>query len=76
MTRNPEAVKNYPRSVRAVQCIEVNTCDIVVQKIVALIQCIMNPDAPDHFGIALAKLESAKKFGGKTRAARQLGHAF
>ena len=53
-----------------------NTRNVAIQKIVALIQCIMNADARDRFGIALATLESAKKFGGKTRAARQLGHAF
>ena len=76
MTRNAEAIKNYPRSVRAIECIEMNTRDVAIQKIVALIQCIMNADARDRFGIALATLESAKKFGGKTRAARQLGHAF
>ena len=76
MTGNAEGVKNYPRSARAIECIEMNTRDIVIQEIVALFQGIMNPDAPDHFGIALATLESAKKFAGKTRAARQLGHAF
>ena len=55
-TRNPEAVKNYPRSIRAIERIEVNTRDSVMQKIVALFQCIMNADAPDYFRIALATL--------------------
>src|SRR6266571_4385967 len=40
MTRNTEAVKNYPGSVRAVKCIKVNTGNVVIQKIMALFwQC-------------------------------------
>ena len=56
MTRKAEAVKNYPRGVRAVQCIEVNTRDVVIQKIVTLFQRVLNAQAPDHFGIVLAML--------------------
>ena len=76
MTRNTEAVKNYPGSVRAVKCIKVNTRNVVIQKIVALFQRVLNADAPDHLGIVLAMLQSAEKRSREARAARQLGHAF
>ena len=35
-TRNTEAVKNYPRGVGAIECIEVNPGYVVIQKIVTL----------------------------------------
>src|SRR5438128_12067698 len=76
MTRNTEAVKNYPRSVRAVKCIKVNTRNVVIQKIVALFQRVLNADAPDHLGIVLTMLQSAEKRSRDARAARQLGNAF
>src|SRR5262249_20350458 len=76
MTRNTEAVKNYPGSVRAVKCIKVNTRNVVIQKILALFQRVLNADAPDHLGIVLATLQSAEKPGREAGAARQLGHAF
>jgi len=56
MTRNAEAVKNYLRGIGAVECVEVNTRDIVIQKIVTLFYRVLNADVPDHFGIALAVL--------------------
>ena len=56
MTRNTEAIKNYPGSVRAVKCIKVNTRNVVIQKIVALFQRVLNADAPDHLGIVFAML--------------------
>jgi hypothetical protein len=56
MTRKAEAIKNYSRGVRAVQCIEVNTRDVIIQKIVTLFQRVLNADASDHFGIVLATL--------------------
>src|SRR5262249_53148582 len=76
MTRNTEVVKNYPGSVRAVKCIKVNTSNVVIQKILALFQRVLNAGAPDHLGIVLAMLESAEKAGREARAARQFGHAF
>ena len=55
-THNPEAVGDYPRGVRAVKRVEVNTGDATFQKIVTLLQGVLNADAPDHFRIALATL--------------------
>ena len=75
-TRNTEAVKNYPRGVRAIECVEVNAGNVVIQKIVTLFQGEVNTDAADHFRIVLASLQSAQKLGRETRAARQLGDAF
>src|SRR5262245_702664 len=74
-TRIPEAVEDYPRGVRAVKGVEMNTGDATFQKIMTLFQGVLNPDAPDHFGIGLATLKSAQKLRRETRAARQLGHA-
>ncbi len=56
VTRQGEAVKNYARGVRAVERIEVNTRDVVVQKILTLFQRVLNAGASDHFGIFLATL--------------------
>ena len=55
-TRNTEAVKNYPRGVGAIECVEVNAGYVVIQKIVTLFQGEVNADAPDHFRIVLASL--------------------
>jgi hypothetical protein len=55
-TRNAEAVKNYPRGVGTIECIEVNAGDVVIQKIVTLFQGEVNTDATDHFRIVFASL--------------------
>jgi hypothetical protein len=55
-TRNTEAVKNYPRGVGAIECVEVNAGNVVIQKIVTLFQSEVNTDPPDHFRIVLASL--------------------
>jgi hypothetical protein len=55
-TRNSEAVKNYPRGVGTIECVEVNTGNVVIQKIMTLFQGEVNPDAADHFGIVFASL--------------------
>ena len=41
-TRNTEAVKNYPRGVGAIECVEVNAGYVVIQKIVTLFQGEVN----------------------------------
>src|SRR5438094_6318503 len=76
MTRNTEAVKNYPGSVRAVKCIKVNTSNVIIQKILALFQRVLNAGAPDQIWVVLAMLQSEKKPSREARATRQLGHAF
>jgi hypothetical protein len=55
-TGDTEAIKNYPRGVGAIQCVEVNAGNVVIQKIVTLVQSEVNTDPPDHFGIILASL--------------------
>jgi hypothetical protein len=55
-TRNAEAVKNYPRGVGTIECVEVNAGNIVVQKVVTLFQGEVNTDTPDHFTIVFAAL--------------------
>jgi hypothetical protein len=54
--RNAEAVKNYPRGVGTIECVEVNAGNVVIQKIVTLFQGEVNTDAADHFTIVFASL--------------------
>src|SRR6266576_6772210 len=75
-TRNAEAVKNYPRGVGAIECVEVNAGYVVIQKIVTLFQGEVNADAPDHFRIVFASLKSTQKLGREARAPGQLRDAF
>ena len=56
MTRNAEAVKNYSRSVGTIERVEVNTGNVVIQKIVTLFQGEVNTHAADHFTIVFASL--------------------
>ena len=55
-TQNAEAVKNYPRGIGTIECVEVNAGDIVIQKIVTLFQGEVNTDAADHFRIVFTSL--------------------
>ena len=54
--RNAEAVKNYPRGVGTIECVEVNAGNVVIQKIVTLFQGEVNTHALDHFRIVFASL--------------------
>jgi hypothetical protein len=56
VTRQGEAVKNYARGVRTVERIEMNTRDVIIQKILTLFQRVLNAGVSDHFGIVLAML--------------------
>ena len=75
-TRNTEAVKNYPRGVGTIEGVEVNAGYVVIQKIVTLFQGEVNADAPDHFRIVFATLESTQKLGRKACATGQIRDAF
>src|SRR2546423_938712 len=57
--RNTEAVKDYPRGVRTIECVEVNACNVVIQKIVTLFQGEVNTNALDHFRVVFASLHGA-----------------
>src|SRR5258708_4248128 len=74
--RNAETVKNYPGGVRAIERVKMNASDVVIQKVVTLFQGEVNADAPDHFAIVFASLDSAQKPGREARAPGQLGDAF
>src|SRR5882724_4492 len=74
-TRNAETVKNYPRSVGAIERVKVNAGHVVIQKIVTLFQGEVNADAPDHFRIVFATLESTQKLGREARAPSKLRDA-
>ena len=54
--RNAEAVKNYARGVGTIEGIEMNTGDVVIQKVVTLFQGEVNTDAADHFRIVFTSL--------------------
>ena len=56
MPRKIEAIENYARGVRAVERIEVDTRDIIFEKILTLFQRVLNSCSSDHFGIILATL--------------------
>ena len=56
MTRNTEAVKNDPGSVRLVEGVEMDTANTISQKVMALFQRVLNANAPNHLGIVLARL--------------------
>lgn len=58
MPMNTQAVENHPRSVRAVEGVEMNTGNIISDKIMALLQRVLNSYRPDCLGIILARLES------------------
>lgn len=55
-TRNAEAVKNYPRGVGTIECVEVNAGNVVIQEIVTLFQGEVNTDTADHFRVVSASL--------------------
>jgi len=55
-TRNAEAVKDYPRGVGTIECVEVNAGNVVIQKIMTLFRGEVNTDAADHFRIVFASL--------------------
>jgi hypothetical protein len=56
MTRNAETVEDHSSSVGLVERVEMNSGNIINDKIMALIQCVLNASAPDHLGIILARL--------------------
>jgi hypothetical protein len=55
-TRNAKAIKNYPRGVGTIKCIEMNASHVVIQKIVTLFQGEVNTHAFDHFRIIFTSL--------------------
>jgi hypothetical protein len=75
-TGNAEAVEDGARRVGAVEGVEMDSGDVVVQEVVALFQGEVDADAADHLAIVVATLEGAQKLGGKAGAAGELGDAF
>jgi hypothetical protein len=53
---NAEVIEDYARSVRPVERVKVNARNIIFKKIATLLQRVLDTDAPDHFGITLARL--------------------
>jgi hypothetical protein len=49
-------MEDYARSVRPVERVEMNTRNIIFNKIATLLQSILDTDAPDHYGIILPRL--------------------
>jgi hypothetical protein len=56
LTRNTEAIENHPGRGRPVKRVEMNTGNTIIHKITALLQRVLNANAPDHLGIILASL--------------------
>ena len=57
MMRNAETVEDHPGSVGPVERVEMNTGDLISNKIMALIQCVLNASPPDSLGIIFARLD-------------------
>ena len=57
MKANAEAVENHPGGVRPVERVEMNTSNIISDKLMALIQRVLNASTPNHLGIILARLQ-------------------
>ena len=55
-TRNAKAVKNYPRGVGTIECVEVNAGNVVIQEIVTLFHGEVNTDSADHFRLVFTSL--------------------
>ena len=53
---NTQAIKDDPRSVGAIERVKVNAGDVVVQKVVALLQGEVNTNPAHHFRIIFASL--------------------
>ena len=75
LTRNAEAVEDGARRVGAVEGVEMDSGDVVIEEVVALLQSEVNADAADHFAIVVAALQSAQEFGRETGAAGEFGDA-
>ena len=54
--RDTETVEDCPRGVRAIECVEMDAGNVVIQKIVTLFQGEVNADAGHPFRIFLASL--------------------
>ena len=53
---NPQVIKDYACSIRPIERVKMNTCNIIFKKIMTLLQRVLDADIPDHFGIVLASL--------------------
>src|SRR3954465_13224502 len=73
---NTQVIKDDGCRVRAIERVKMNPCHIIFNKIVTLLQCVLDADMPDHFGIVLASLQRTEQLRGKPCAASQRGHAF
>src|SRR5205809_445681 len=71
-----EAVENDPRRVRAVECVEMNAGDVVIEEIVTLFEGEMHSDAADHFFIVFTSLKSSQQFCREACAPGQLSDPF
>src|SRR5256885_5231732 len=71
--RDPEAVEDRSGRVGFIEGVEMNSGDVVVEEIVALLEREVDADARDHLRIGLTALKRAKKFRGEPRATGQLG---
>src|SRR3982750_4132558 len=76
MLRNAEAVEDRPSGVGPIECVEMNTGNVIRDEILALLQRVLNPNLSDHLGMIVARLEDTQKLRGKTGAASQISHAF
>jgi len=68
-TRDPEAVEDRPRRVGAIECVEMDSGHVVVEKIVTLLEREVNADARDHLRIGFTPLQGAEELRRKTARA-------
>ena len=64
LTWNAEAVEGCALRVGAVEGVEVNAGNVVIQEVVAVLQPEVDTDAADHFAIVFATLQARKVWPG------------
>jgi hypothetical protein len=62
LARNSEAVEDCARGVGAVEGVEMDSGDVVIQEIVALFQGEVDADAADHFTIVANSFRGRRGF--------------
>ena len=71
----PEAVKNPPGGVRAIERIEMDSTHLMLEKVVALFRGVVDAHPGDTFGIILTSLQGPKQPGREPGSRGQFGHA-
>ena len=61
MAREAEAFVDLPRRIRAIECVEVDASDLIVEQVAALLGGPVDSDLGDGLGIVVATTDRPKK---------------